>query len=245
MNSLLKNNERFVTADMLQPLPEPVQRYLSYSGVIGQAWIDTVRLKYTGRFRLAADRPWLPIKAEQVYTTNPPGFRWKARLKMAGLWLASGRDTYTAGHGHMFGKVAGLFTIFDARGPELDQGGRLRYLNETTWFPIALLGNNMKWQAIDNRSADVTFTDCGQSVTARLIFDDSGRPINFIAQRYRENKGAYTLDTWTTPFTAWGLIGGLNLPLSGQAVWKFPDGDLPYIDITLTEIEYNRPIDNF
>ncbi|HET7377374.1 MAG TPA: DUF6544 family protein, partial [Anaerolineae bacterium] len=83
MNSLLKNNERLVTADMLQPLPEPVQRYLSYSGVIGQAWIDTVRLKYTGRFRLAADRPWLPIKAEQIYTTNPPGFRWKARLKMA------------------------------------------------------------------------------------------------------------------------------------------------------------------
>ena len=126
-----------------------------------------------------------------------------------------------------------------------DQGGRLRYLNETTWFPIALLGNNMQWQAVDNRSADVTFTDCGQSVTARLIFDDSGRPINFIAQRYRENKGAYTLDTWTTPFTAWGLIGGLNLPLSGQAVWKFPDGDLPYIDVTLTEIEFNRPIDNF
>ncbi len=245
MNAREVNNNRLVTADMLQHLPEPVQRYMNYTGVVGKPWISTVRIKYAGKFRMAADKPWLPIRAKQFYTTNPPGFVWNAQLKMAGLWLMRGRDTYKAGHGHMFGKVAGLFTIFDARGEEMDQSAMLRYLNEMTWFPIALLGDNITWQAVDDHSANVTFTDCGKSVTARLIFDDAGRLSNFITQRYRENKGKFSLDTWTTPMTEYGLLGGLNLPIRGQAVWKLPTGDLPYADLKLTEVEYNGAIESF
>ncbi len=237
--------QRLVTADMLKDLPEPAQRYMNYTGVVGQPWINTVRVRYTGTFRLGADRPWLPIKAEQVYTTNPPGFYWKARLKMFGLWIMKGGDTYKAGHGHMFGKIAGLYTLFDARGPELDQGAMMRYLNETTWFPIVLLSDYITWQGVDDHSFDVTFTDCGKSVTARFIIDNTGRLLNFVTKRYRESKGTYSSDTWTTPMTEWGKLAGLNLPIRGQAVWKLPTGDLPYTDVKLTEVEYNGPIESF
>ena len=236
------NNRRIVTADMLKHLPEAAQRYMHYTGVIGKLWINTARIRYSGRFRLAADKPWLPIKADQVYTANPPAFHWQARLKMFGLWIMRGDDTYQNGHGHMFGKVAGLFTIFDARGDELDQGSMMRYLNEMMWFPIALLSGYLTWQAVDDSSVDVTFTDCGQSVTARLFFGDDGRLINFSAMRYRENKGSFTLDRWETPMTEWGVLGGLNLPMRGQAVWKLPTGDLPYADLKLSEIVYNEPV---
>jgi hypothetical protein len=239
------SSDRLVTAEMLQNLPEPVQHYMNQTGVVGQPWINTVRLKYTGKFRRAADQPWLPIKATQVYTTNPPAFRWQARLKMFGLWMMRGDDTYKNGHGHMFGKVAGLFTIFDTRGDELDQGAMMRYLNESTWFPIALLGDNMAWQGVDDGSADVTFTDRGKSVSARFFFEADGRLINFSAMRYRENKGKFSLDRWDTPMTDWGMLGGLNLPIRGGAVWKLPTGDLPYVDVKLTEVEYNVPIEAF
>ena len=178
---------RIVTADMLNHLPEPAQRYLNYTGVVGKPWIDTARVRYTGRFRLAADKPWLPIQAEQVYATNPPAFQWRARFKMFGLWIMHARDTYRHGHGHMFGKIAGLISVFDVRGPEIDQGTRLRYLNEMTWFPIALLSDYITWQAVDEQSFDVTFTDGSQSVTARLVVDALGRLTNFITQRYRES----------------------------------------------------------
>jgi hypothetical protein len=239
------NQNRIVTEDMLKNLPKPAQRYLNYTGVVGKPWIDTVRIEYTGIFRLGADKPWMPIKAEQFYTTNPPGFHWKARFKMFGLWIVRGDDTYKAGHGHMFGKIAGLYTIFDARGEELDQATMMRYLNEVTWFPIALLSEYITWQAVDNHSFDVTFTDYGKSVTARFIIDDEGRPLNFVAKRYRENKGQYTYDTWTTPFSEWGMLAGLNLPIRGQAVWKLETGDLPYVDIKTTEVEYNGPTEEF
>jgi hypothetical protein len=117
--------------------------------------------------------------------------------------------------------------------------------NEMTWFPTAFLGDNITWQAVDDCSADVTFTDCGKSVSARIFFDDAGRLTDFVAQRYRENKGSFTLDTWSTPMTKNGVLGGLNLPVRGQAVWRLPGGDLPYADLELSEIEYNGPIEAF
>ena len=79
------SDDRLVTTDMLQDLPKPVQRYMAYTGVVGKPWINTVRVKQVGRFRLGQDRPWMPMRAVQYYTTNPPGFVWKARFKDKGV----------------------------------------------------------------------------------------------------------------------------------------------------------------
>ncbi len=232
-------DKRLVTAEMLEGLPRPVQRYLNYSGVVGKPWVDSVYLKQSGRFRLGVDRPWMPVAAEEWYTTNPPSLLWKARFKMFGLPLLSARDRYEGGHGHMFGKIAGLFTVFDVRGPELDQATMIRYLNEIMWFPSAFLGENIAWQGVDDHAADVTFTDGGKSVTARMFFDDEGRLTNFTAKRYREIGGDFSLDEWATPITDYGELAGLNLPLRGQAVWHLPEGDLVYADLAITEVKYN------
>jgi hypothetical protein len=215
-----------------------VQRYLEYSGVVGKPWIDTVYLKQRGRFRLGLDRPWMPMVAEETYTTDPPSLTWKARFKVAGLPLLRARDRYEGGQGHMFGKLAGLITIFDARGDELDQATMIRYLNEIMWFPTAFLGENITWQEVDDESAEVTFSDGGKSVSGRMFFDQVGRLTNFSALRYREMEGEYSLDPWSTPMTGYGVLAGLNLPLRGQAVWNLPAGDLVYAELEVTEVVY-------
>jgi hypothetical protein len=227
---------------MLDGLPDPVQRYLTYTGVVGQPWIDTVRLEQTGRFRQGPDRPWMPMTAQQHYTTDPPAFVWNARFRIAGLPLLRARDEYKAGQGHMFAKLAGLITVFDVRGEELDQGTMLRYLNEMIWFPVAFLGENITWQAVDVHSAEVTFTDCGKSVSARMYFDDTGRLTDFRTMRYREMAGEFSLDPWSTPITAYGVRAGLNLPVRGQAVWNLPAGDLLYADLEVAAVEYNTVV---
>ncbi len=239
-------NDRVVTADMLQRLPEPVRRYLNYTNVVGEPWVKTVRLKQTGRFRTAPDKPWMPMTAVQYYTTNPPGFLWKARFRMFGLPLVNARDTYKAGHGHMFGKLAGLFTIFDERGEEYDQGSMMRYLSEMIWFPIAFFGENIAWQAVDDHCAQVNLTDSSRSLSGRLFFDDAGRPTKFTATRYySKGKGDLQLEDWSTPITEYGLRAGLNLPIRGQAVWKLASGDYPYWDGLITEVEYNGHVEQF
>ena len=231
--------QRLVTAEMLEGLPEPVRRYLEYTGVVGQPWIETVCLKQRGRFRLGLERPWMPMSAEEWYSTDPPSLTWKARFKVAGLPLLRARDRYEGGHGHMYGKLAGLITVFDARGEELDQATMIRYLNEIMWFPTAFLGEYITWQEVDDQSAEVTFRDGGKSVSGRMFFDEVGRLTNFRTMRYREMEGEYSLDPWSTPMSGYGVLGGLNLPLRGQAVWNLEAGDLVYADLEVTEVVYN------
>lgn len=232
-----------ITHEMLADLPAAVQRYLTYSGVIGQRPTETVRLQYTGKFRLARDKPWMRLDVDQYYATTPPAFQWNARFRMFGVPFMVGSDTYTDGHGHMFGKLLGLKTIFDARGPEMDMGTMVRYLQEAAWFPTAFLNRDyFTWGEVDDHAADLTFTHGGRSVTARLFFDDTGRYINLIAERYMENNGTYRMGTWAAPMIEYGHFDGFNVPVSGSGVWYLPEGDLAYITLRMTNIVYNQPI---
>lgn len=233
------SQDHLITGDMLANLPESVQRYLTYTGVVGKPWVNSVHLKQTGRFRQGLERPWMPMTAVQTYTTYPPAFIWDARFRVAGLPLLRARDKYEAGHGHMFGKLLGLFTVFDVRGEPLDQGAMLRYLSEMIWFPSAFLGENITWTDVDDHTAGVTFTDHGKSVSAYMHFDKTGKLTNFTADRYREVKGEFSLDPWSTPITKYGELASLNLPVGGQAAWNLQAGDLVYVDLEITELIYN------
>ncbi len=234
---------RFVTGDVItteeiQNLPEPVQRYMKFSGVVGTPWIRTARVKQAGRFRMGPDRPWMPVKADQIFTTDPPGFVWRASFKLFGLPLMSARDSYQAGHGHMFGKLAGLVNIFDARGLEMDQGSLVRYLGEMIWFPTAFLGKYITWQAIDDHSAQVTLTDGEKTARARMEFDSQGRPILFATTRYQEQNGQYTLLPWSVPMDRYQAFAGLTIPVHGMVTWNYPQGDFAYFDWEITGVEF-------
>ena len=237
----MENQEKipFVTKDMLANLPVPVQRYMSFTGVLGKPWINSVVLKQVGTFRQGLDRPWMPMIAKQIYTISPSSFVWDARFKFMNMPLLRARDEYRLGQGRMYGKLAAIFTIFDIQGEKLDQGAMIRYLSEMIWFPTAFLGENITWQAVDSHSSDVQFVDAGKRVSGRLFFDDVGRPTNFTAKRYREIDGDFSLDAWSTPITGYGKLAGLNLPIKGQAVWNLQSGDLMYVDLEIKEIKYN------
>ncbi len=116
----------------------------------------------------------------------------------------------------------------------------MRYLQEMAyWFPAALLGENVACSPIDDRSVRVTLTDHGRSVSGTLVFDAQGRLADFIGQRYRSVAGGYSLDTWSCPVTEYGELAGLRLPVRGKALWKLPEGDLEYIDVSIIALEYN------
>jgi hypothetical protein len=226
--------------EMLRKLPAPVQRYMTYSGVVGKAIPHIVRLKQVGRIRQDAKSAWMKLEGEEYYSTNPPGFIWKACLPGRRFPLTLGRDAYLDGHGSMLIKMLSLIPLAKAAGAEIDQGAMMRYLNEMTWFPAAFLGANITWKAIDDSSAEATLTNKGKSVSAIMHFDPDGKPVNFVAKRYRMVGKNYDLETWSTPFTGYGEFEGLNLPVRGQGVWNLKQGDLVYVDLEITELEYDK-----
>lgn len=231
--------EAVVTEEMLNDLPVPVQRYFSYTGVVGKPLVSTVHLKQKGAMHLSAEGAWIPLDAVQYYTVQPPGFVWDGTMHVGPFLLARARDRYTGGTGHMLVRAGSLVTVVNGEGEEMDQGAMMRYLSEMMWFPTAFLGDNISFRPVDDKSAQVQLTDHGRSVTGTMYYDEEGRLTDFVAKRYRMVEGGYDLETWSTPVIEYGELAGLKLPVRGKAVWKLPDGDLEYIDITITELEYN------
>jgi hypothetical protein len=177
--------------------------------------------------------------ATEFYSTDPPAFVWKVALPSDRMPIAIGRDFYVDGRGGIEIRFAAMSPLALARGPEIDEGALMRFLNEMTWFPAAFLGRNVSWRSIDGNSAEVTLTDRGRSASAIMTFDADGRPTGFTAQRYRTVPGGYELDTWSTPFTAFSEFDGVTLPAAGVGVWELPEGDLDYIELTVTSVEYD------
>lgn len=237
-----EQKEQVVTPEMLEGLPQPVQRYLRYSGVVGKPLVSTVRLKQQGRIRQDESSPWMPLMAEEYYTVSPPSFVWQAGARVAGIPLMRIRDSYVAGTGRMFITADGLFTVGDMQGDEMDQGSMMRYLNEMMWFPSAFLSDYITWEAIDDNSARVIMTGDARQISAVITFDDQGRLTNFTGERYRDNgDGTSDLVLWSTPVSEYGEFGGIRIPVQGRGVWHLESGDLTYIELDILEVEYDRP----
>jgi len=98
-------------------------------------------------------------------------------------------------------------------------------------LPVAYLGDNVTWTAVDGHSADVTLSDQGRTAGGRMFFVELGRPMTFEAMRYQEKNGEYTLLPWHTPSHEYGLMGGLNIPVRGEVCWIMPEGKLTYGDL--------------
>lgn len=226
-----------VTEAMLAALPEPARRYLRYAGVVGKPVPAVVRLTQAGRIRGAVDAKWMNLEAEETYTTDPPGFLWRAWFPKRTMPFVMGRDEYAGGEGSILMKMAGVVTVADEHGPELGPAGLMRYLNEMMWFPAAFLGRNVDLAPVDEGTFTATIIDGDTTATATLFVDAEGRLTNFRAVRY--NTGSRSMETWETPIRGYSEYGGYRLPSRGEGVWKQPGGDFSYIDLDILTVTYD------
>ena len=69
-------------------LPPPVARYRELA-LGDRVSVHTLKLRHVGTFCLSATSKPLPIRGTQLFTSDPPGFVWSARVQMfPGLWVA-------------------------------------------------------------------------------------------------------------------------------------------------------------
>lgn len=221
-----------VTARDLEGLPESARRYFRFMGVVGRPRDWSFRATLHGRFRPAKDAGWQEITAFQYSSGAPDVARlFYMVLRFYGLPVL-GRDTYFRGEGRMLIRPLDLVTAQDGRGLEFDVGELATWLNDAVLLaPSMLLAASITFSEVDRSSFDVAVTDRGKSAAARVFVDADGAPTDFLtSDRWYAPPGAKELlrTQWSTPVRNWLDIGGRKLPGEGQAVWKFPDGEMPY-----------------
>lgn len=232
-------SSRIITEEDVLGLPKPVQRWLRASNVIGTAHPVTVRLRQRGEFRMGQEKGWMPFRAEEYYTTDPPGYLWSVTFKIAPLLSVVGRDRYAYGRASIQMRMLSLIPVANDASPGLNQGALLRFLNETMWFPAGILSPYITWKAQDGHSAVATMSYGGVTASATFTFDDAGRLANMTADRFDNARKA--LLPWSTPITDHGAFEGIGVPVEGAGVWHYETGEFPYIRLRVTDLEYNRP----
>ncbi len=228
-----------ITTDHFTGLPEIVQRYLNETGVAGQKMVSTVQLRQTGKIRTALDAPWMKVKSVETYNIELSEFLWYADVKMNPIISLTGYDRFQNGHGSMKIKMFDIFSVVDASGPSIDQGGMMRYLNELMWLPMGYLHPSVSWGYSDDKSVEVSLTIKKTTVSGLIEFNNESLPVNFTAKRYMDDgKGKPTLETWTTPLDSWREYHGVILPEHGFASWMLEDGEFKYIELTIEDVEF-------
>jgi hypothetical protein len=227
-----------VTEADLEPLPAPVQRWLRWSQVVGRERAVTVRLRGEGDFRLGDDRGWIPFRAEQHFTTDPPGFLWQASMRMAPLLSVAGRDRYAGGRADIEMRVLSLVPVARSSGPGLDQGALGRYLGEIVWLPSAALSPLLRWEEIDESSARATISYGGATASGVFAFDAVGRPTEFRGVRWADARGRQ--EEFSVPLHAYGELDGIRIPTAGDGAWHYDSGDFTFIRWRITRAGYNR-----
>ena len=232
-----------VTEAQLAGLPPAAQRYLRFMGVVGGPADWSFLAHLTGRFRLRPGLPWLRCEAWQ-YSTCPSVTRlFHMRLSAAGVLRMTGRDAYAAGQGRMHGTLAGLVTVADSSGRETSVSELVTYLNDAMLLaPSMLLELPVTWAPVDDDSFELTLEDTGLRVTARVLLDERGAPIDFSTEdRWCALPEGIVRARWSTPVCGWRQVKGRWLPSAGSAIWHLPEGPFRYAEFRFAPgaIRYN------
>jgi hypothetical protein len=225
----------------LARLPEPVRAYLRFTGVVGRPRVENYRANFRGQIRAKPDGPWMDFEAQQQSFEQPRARLFLLKSSLFGLpFVAFHR--YVGSAATMQVRAVGLFTVADAKGPEMNQSETVTLLNDKCILaPATLIDETIRWESLGPLGVRASFTNAGNAVSAVLRFDEQGKLVNFYSDdRYQTTDGkTYALYRWSTPLRDYRDFGGVRLAGYGEASWRMPSGELVYGRFNLTSVEYN------
>ncbi len=222
-----------LTETDLQTLPEPVQRYLKYAGIINKPKLKNMRIVFEVQMR-EKGKDFFPFTCEQYNFFDEPTrlFFMKATIKG---FTVPGYHKYSNATALMDIRLFGFFPVVKKSGKDMDQAETVTLFNDMCLMaPATLLDKRIVWQAIDSNSAKATFTNHTITVSAILYFNKQGQLIDFISNDRDVNHYAFS-----TPVSNYKNINGLNIMTYGETIWHYPDEKFVYGKFNLREVEYN------
>ncbi|TGV04357.1 DUF6920 family protein [Flavivirga rizhaonensis] len=224
----------------IQHLPEIVQKWMKNSGVIDKNNIASVRLKQKGLLKIKPNGKWMPFRAKQYFNLNTPAFIWSAKINNNSTVYALGRDKFNNGKAEMLIKFLGVIPVVDeVENYKIDSGTMQRFLSEMCWFPSAAINNYLQWEHVNNTSAKATFMYKAQSVSAIFKFNNEGEIICFETSRFFGGEPDSKKEKWVVDIVDYKTFNNYKIPYKCKVTWQLKDGNFNWLNLEITDIEYN------
>lgn len=232
-----------VTEGDLAGLPEPVARYLRVTGSVGQPRVVNFRATWKGRIRGGANDPWMEVQVEQVNSWgDPPARLFLMDATMKGL-PADVFHRFVGDAATFRVRPASLFTLIDAKGPEMNRAETVTVFNDLCLLaPPMLLDRSIRWEALDSHLARATFTRGQETISAELRFNEGGELVDFVSDdrlRASPDGTAFTRQRWSTPVRDYKAFGPRRISTVGEARWHEASGPFTYAELELLDIAFN------
>lgn len=236
------------TPGILQPedlraLPGPVRRHLENCGFAGREKVMTAEVVYDGSsISLKPGQKLKRLKTLQFNAVGNPVRIAYMRMSMAGMIPFEGRDIYQNGQGHMWGRLAGCFTIFDDRSAQVSQSALLTVLAEALLVPGYALAPYITWHDDSDTSALAVIRHHGIEAGGVFSFNRAGEFVRFrtLDRYYAESDGSHTKYPWIVEVSDYQINSdGTRFPAEVKAMWELPSGMHEYWHGTIQQIKYN------
>jgi len=114
-----------------------------------------------------------------------------------------------------------------------------KVLAEIVWFPSAATSPYISWESIDDYSAKATMAYNETTGSGIFYFDENGDFKKFSTMRFMEAEKESELKEWVVESIETEVVNGVKIPVEMKATWKLDDRDWTWLQLKLTEIEYN------
>jgi hypothetical protein len=235
--SSINNENNLLTITDLQLLPEPVQRYLIYTGALNKPKVENMRIIFEGEMRQKG-KDWFPFTSRQINFFEQPARLFFMKARMFGVTVP-GYHRFADEKASMDIRLFGLIPVSQHSGTVMNKAETVTFFNDMCLFaPAALIDKRIQWESIDNFSVMAHFTYGNISISATLYFNDTGQLIDFRSDDRTDisNMNQYT---FSTPAKDYRIINGYHLAHYGEAIWMYPEGAFVYGKFRLKSVEYN------
>jgi hypothetical protein len=231
-----------VTEADLSELPSPVQKYLRITGSVGKPRVQNFKAVFTGNFRNGFKGPWMHFRSEQYNFFDRPTRLFLMNASMYGLPV-EGLHIFRGDRATMQIKLASLFQVANASGPEMNRGETVTLFNDMCLMAPATLidKERIQWEPDGPLSARAKFTHMGNTISARLSFNQAGELTDFVSndRLFSPDGKTFTSYSWSTPVRSYREVGGRKIMSYGETIWHTPQGEFIYGKFNLVEVEYN------
>lgn len=186
----------------------------------------------------------MTFTGEQVNTYGPqPSRLFFMDAELLGLPVEV-LHAFEGGAAIMRVRARSMFTMANAKGPEMDRAKTVTLFNDLgVLAPAALLDAPVTWQPVDDSHVRGTYTCGANTITAELTFNSDHQLVDFASDDRiaMSSSGGPTLTSqrWSTPLSGYRQVGSRRLGTVGEGHWHTPSGEFTYLEYDLDNITYD------